>query len=90
MASASAQQLGQTASEVTRRNLGIKPTITVPRLTQFSIIVDRALIEGVISFLKRAFGLDRATWRGELSFRSYVWSGVLAANLLTLARHELA
>ena len=50
----------------------------------------RAGIEGVISFLKRAFGLDRCAWRGELSFRSYVWSGVLAANLLTLARHELA
>lgn len=46
----------------------------------------RAGIEAMISFLKRAFGLDRCTWRGELSFRSYVWSGVLAANLLTLAR----
>lgn len=50
----------------------------------------RAGIEGVISFLKRAFGLDRCTWRGEVSFRSYVWSGVLTANLLTLARHMLA
>ncbi len=50
----------------------------------------RAGVEGMISFLKRAFGLDRCTWRGELSFRSYVWSGVLAANLLTLARHTLA
>lgn len=50
----------------------------------------RAGIEGMISFLKRAFGLDRCTWRGELSFQSYVWSGVLAANLLTLARHTLA
>jgi IS5 family transposase len=50
----------------------------------------RAGIEGVISFLKRAFGLDRCTWRGELSFRSYGWSGILAANLLTLAWHQLA
>jgi IS5 family transposase len=50
----------------------------------------RAGIEGMISFLKRAFGLSRCTWRGELSFASYVWSGVLAANLLTLARHKLA
>jgi IS5 family transposase len=50
----------------------------------------RAGIEGMISFLKRAFGLSRCTWRGELSFASYVWSGVLAANLLTLARHTLA
>jgi transposase, IS5 family len=50
----------------------------------------RAGIEGMISFLKRAFGLSRCTWRGEISFASYVWSGVLAANLLTLARHKLA
>jgi hypothetical protein len=32
----------------------------------------------------------RCTWRGEMSFQSYVWSGVLKANLLTLARHTLA
>lgn len=43
-AAATAQQLGQTASEVTRRNLNIKPTITVPRLTQFAIILDRELV----------------------------------------------
>ncbi len=50
----------------------------------------RAGIEGMISFLKRAFGLRRCTWRGELSFRSYVQASVLTANLLTLARHLLA
>jgi transposase, IS5 family len=63
----------------------VKSTWVYRKLRDF-----RAGIEGVISFLKRAFGLDRCTWRGELSFRSYVWSGVLAANLLTLARHRLA
>jgi hypothetical protein len=42
----------------------------------------------VISFLKRVFGLDRCTWRGESSFGSYVWSSIVAANLLTLARHR--
>jgi transposase, IS5 family len=62
----------------------VKSTWVYRKLRDF-----RAGIEGVISFLKRCFGLDRATWRGELSFRSYVWSGVLAANLLTLARHAL-
>ena len=50
----------------------------------------RAGIEGMISFLKRAFGLRRCTWRGELSFESYVQASVLSANLLTLARHLLA
>jgi len=46
----------------------------------------RAGIEGVISFLKRSFGLARCTWRGLDSFKSYVWSSVLSANLVTLAR----
>jgi IS5 family transposase len=50
----------------------------------------RAGIEGLISFLKRAFGLDRCTWRGAESFASYVLGSVLAANFLTLARHLLA
>ena len=49
----------------------------------------RAGIEGMISFLKRAFGLDRCTWRGVVSFESYVQASVLTANLLTLARHLL-
>jgi len=63
----------------------VKSTWVYRKLRDF-----RAGIEGMISFLKRAFGLDRCTWRGELSFQSYVWSGVLTANLLTLARHTLA
>ena len=50
----------------------------------------RAGIEGLISFLKRAFGLDRCTWRGAESFASYVHASVLAANFLTLARHLMA
>jgi transposase, IS5 family len=50
----------------------------------------RAGIEGMISYLKRAFGLDRCTWKGELSFGSYVWASVVSANFLTLARHLLS
>lgn len=50
----------------------------------------RAGIEGVISFLKRSFGLERCTWRGFASFRAYVHSSVLACNLLVIARHVLA
>lgn len=50
----------------------------------------RAGIESVISLLKRAFGLDRCVWKGAPSFVAYVRLGVLAANLLTLARHHLA
>jgi IS5 family transposase len=50
----------------------------------------RAGIEGTISFLKRAFGLDRCAWRGFDSFRAYVHCGVLSCNLLVVARHVLA
>ena len=50
----------------------------------------RAGIEGVISFLKRCFGLGRCMWRGFASFRAYVWGSVLSANLLIMARHALA
>lgn len=49
----------------------------------------RAGMEGVISYLKRAFGLDRCTWKGARRFASYVWSSIVAANLTTLARARL-
>jgi len=46
----------------------------------------RAGIEGMISFLKRCFGMSRCTWRGLGSFQAYAWSSVLTANLLLMAR----
>ena len=46
----------------------------------------RAGIKGIISATKRAFGLDRCTWRGYESFQAYVHLAVLAFNLQTLAR----
>lgn len=49
----------------------------------------RCGIEGVISFLKRVFGLDRCTWRSLPSFKSYVWSSIITCNLLVMARHLL-
>lgn len=70
---------GLKVSEMTRSSWVYK------RLRDF-----RAGIEGLISFLKRAFGLDRCTWRGAESFETYVQASVLTANLLTLARHLLA
>ena len=50
----------------------------------------RAGAEAVISFVKRCFGLDQCTWSGLRSFKSYVWGGVVSANLLLFARHRLA
>lgn len=49
----------------------------------------RAGIEGMISFLKRGFGLGRCNWRGFESFKAYAWSSVLTANLLLVARHMI-
>lgn len=50
----------------------------------------RAGIEAGISTLKRAFGLDRCTWKGWEGFGRYVWSSVVSYNLLVLARTKLA
>jgi len=50
----------------------------------------RAGIESGISWLKRCLGLTRCTWKGWDSFKSYVWSSIVAANLLTIARVRLA
>jgi transposase, IS5 family len=63
----------------------VRSTWVYRRLRDF-----RAGIEGMISYLKRAFGLSRCTWRGELSFGAYVWASVVSANFLTLARHLLS
>ena len=49
----------------------------------------RAGIEGIISFLKRAFGAGQSRWKGLRSFKACAMSAVVSANLLTLARHAL-
>ena len=63
----------------------VKSSWVYKRLRNF-----RAGIEGMISFLKRCFGLRRCSWCGFESFKSYAWSSVIAANLLLTARHFLA
>ncbi len=62
----------------------VKSSWVYQRLRRF-----RCGIEGVISFLKRVFGLDRCTWRSLPSFKSYVWSSIITCNLLVMARHLL-
>lgn len=49
----------------------------------------RAGIEAGISLMKRAYGLARCTWKGLAHFRAYVWSSVVAHNLIVLARIPL-
>lgn len=50
----------------------------------------RAGIESGISWLKRSFGLTRCNWKSFRSFKCFVLSAVVAANLLTMARKKLA
>jgi IS5 family transposase len=49
----------------------------------------RAGIEAGISCLKRAYGLARCTWRGLDHFKAYVWSSVVAYNLVLFTRLKL-
>lgn len=49
----------------------------------------RAGIESGISRLKRSFGLGVCIWKGLKSFKSYIWSSIVSANLTTLARLRL-
>jgi IS5 family transposase len=60
--------------------MGVKKK-TFDRLRHF-----RAGVEGNISELKRAFGVTKAKWKGHDGFKAYVWSSVLAYNLMRLAR----
>ena len=52
----------------------------------FNVEIFRAGIEAGISCLKRAYGLVRVTWRGLEHFETYIWSSVVAYNLVLLAR----
>jgi transposase, IS5 family len=49
----------------------------------------RAGIEAAISCFKRAYGGGRCTWRGLDHFQAYVWSAVVAHNLVLFARRKL-
>jgi len=49
----------------------------------------RAGIEAVISWCARKFGWDRCNWKGWDSFQSYLWTGIIARNLIIMARKIL-
>ena len=50
----------------------------------------RAGIEAGISRFKRPYGAARRTWRGLDHFKAYIWSAVVAHNLVLFARLKLA
>jgi transposase, IS5 family len=50
----------------------------------------RAGLEAGISCFKRVYGAARCTWRGLDHFKAYIWSAVVAHNLVLFARLKLA
>ena len=50
----------------------------------------RAGVEGNISELKRALGMDKARWKGDEGFAAYVWSSALSYNLVRMVRFSSA
>jgi len=50
----------------------------------------RAGIEANISTLKSQYGFRRCHWKGLAHFKRYLWGSVVAYNLVTLARLDLA
>ncbi len=80
---------------MSRVSFSKKRGLAVPAMVQNSWVYRklrdfRAGIESAISLLKRVFGLPRCVWKGAAGFQTYVRTAVLAANLLTPARHRLA
>jgi IS5 family transposase len=68
-----------------------KRGLTVEQMCRSQWVYDRlrrfrAGVESIISWIKRALGFDRCTWKGRRSFESYVWLSTVTANLITLAR----
>lgn len=73
------------------KRVGLKITEMVRSSWVYRRLRDfRSGIEGVISFLKRSFGVGRCSWSGFASFKAYVTASVVACNLLIVARHLLA
>lgn len=73
------------------KRVGLKITEMVRSSWVYRRLRDfRSGIEGVISFLKRAFGVGRCSWSGFASFKAYVTASVVACNLLIVARHLIA
>lgn len=50
----------------------------------------RAGIEAGISYLKRCFGMSRCNWKGLDHFKAYVWSSIVAHNLVIFGRLRAA
>jgi hypothetical protein len=75
----------------TSRALLDRSAFTLTQLRRFDPPSNfRAGIEAGISCFKRVYGAARCTWRGLDHFKAYIWSAVVAHNLVLFARLKLA
>jgi len=79
-----------------KRNVFSKPVglsltdMGVKKKTYDALRDFRAGVEGNISEFKRAFGADKATWKGQEGFNAFVWASTLCYNLVRAVRFSSA
>lgn len=79
-----------------KRNVFSKPVglslteMGVKKKTFVALRNFRAGVEGNISEFKRAFGADKATWKGQEGFDAFVWASTLCYNLVRTVRFSSA
>jgi len=71
-----------------RRGISVSMMVAESRICK-SLRNFRAGVEGVISFLKRCFGLRICEDKGWEGFQRYVWRAIISCNLLIMGRHGL-
>ena len=93
---ASQDNVKHTKSEGVKQNVFSKPVglkltdMGVKKKTFDALRNFRAGVEGNISEFKRAFGVNKATWKGQKGFNAFVWASTLCYNLVRTVRFSSA
>jgi len=89
---ASQDNVKHAKSEGVKQNVFSKPVglkltdMGVKKKTFDALRNFRAGVEGNISEFKRAFGTNKATWKGQKGFNAFVWASTLCYNLVRTVR----
>ena len=92
----SQENVRQSRADGVKQNVFTKPvglTLTdmgVKKKTFDALRNFRAGVEGNISEFKRAFGANKATWKGQEGFNAFVWASTLCYNLVRAVRFSSA
>ena len=93
---ASQENAQQAKADGVKRNVFSKPVglsladMGVKKKTYDALRNFRAGVEGNISEFKRAFGANKATWKGREGFNAFVWASTLCYNLVRTVRFSSA